>query len=374
MILPANTTLGMIGGGQLGQMFTFAAKSMGYKVLCFEPADTCPTADITEHLSAQFDDKEALKAFAERCDAITLEFENIPVSTVEFLEQFCPVHPSSKALAIAQNRILEKNHIQSTGLQTANFAVIETADDLASAWSIIQQPSILKISTLGYDGKGQIVVEDEAGLQKAFDELEKRPCVLEERVALAKEISVVLCRNAQGEIGYFPIAENIHINGILDTTIAPARVSDATAEQARQMATQLANSLDYVGVLAVEIFVTEDGRLLINEMAPRPHNSGHFTMDACLTSQFQQQARMMCGLPPGSTKQHTPAVMKNLLGDVWHDQNAPYWQHILQHPTGYLHLYGKAEARIGRKMGHFTVLDDTIDTALSTANTMMSQL
>lgn len=373
MILPEHKPLGILGGGQLGQMFTLAARSMGYRVICFEPAPTCPTGTLTQHIQADFQDTAALTGFAQQCSAITLEFENIPVSAVQHIEQFCPVHPSSKVLQIAQHRATEKNHLKHIGLPTTDFAIIESEQDLTNAWAHINCPSILKIATLGYDGKGQIKVTTRAQLQAAFAQLGHRPCVLEAQVDLAKEISVIVCRNAAGEHTTFPIAENIHANGILDTTLVPAKLNQNLAQRALQMATTLAESLNYIGVLAIEFFINQEQQLMINEIAPRPHNSGHYTINACLTSQFQQQVKMMCGFTPGSTRLHTPAVMKNLLGDLW-AKHPPAWEPVLNEPNSHLHLYAKQKPRPGRKMGHFTCLNSKLDAAIEQANQHMTHL
>jgi len=373
MILPEDKPLGILGGGQLGQMFTLAARSMGYQVICFEPEANCPASSLSQHQQARFDDIAALTEFAQQCSAVTLEFENIPVSAVQHIEQFCPVHPSSKALTIAQHRATEKNHLQQIGLPTTRFAVITTEHDLAEAWAHINGPSILKIATLGYDGKGQISVDSLPTLHTAFQQLDQRACILEAKVDLAKEISVILCRNAAGQHCCFPIAENRHVDGILDTTVVPANIQPAMAQQAQAMAVTLAESLAYVGVLAIEFFIDQQHTLMINEMAPRPHNSGHYSINACITSQFQQQVKMMCGFQPGSTHLHTPAVMKNLLGELW-QTHPPAWQTLLNDPHCHLHLYGKQGARPGRKMGHFTCLDADLKQAAARAQQHMMRL
>jgi 5-(carboxyamino)imidazole ribonucleotide synthase len=374
MIIPEQSTLGILGGGQLGQMFTLVARSMGYQVICYEPNAECPTHGIAnEHICAPFDDESALESFAKQCDAITFEFENIPVETVEFLEKSCPVHPSSKALSLAQNRITEKNHLNSIGLATTDYACIENMSGLEKAWQQINRPAILKTTTLGYDGKGQVAVDDFEALQQAYQSMGNRQAILEAKADLAQEISVILCRNQSGQQAVFPVAENIHVNGILDTTIAPARTQTQITEKAQKMAASLADSMQYIGVLAVEFFLTHEQKLLVNEMAPRPHNSGHYTIDACLTSQFEQQVRMMCGLTPGSTVLHTPVVMKNLLGDLWRN-STPEWQNILREDNCKLHLYGKNGAAPGRKMGHFCCLANQQEAAIKLTTNVMNKL
>ncbi len=355
MIVPV-ATLGVLGGGQLGRMFTLAAHRMGYRVWVLDPDPASPAGSMADrHLQAAYDDTAALEEMAEACAAITTEFENVPAETLEFLESRVPVRPGSKAVAIARDRILEKTFIRDLGLPTAAFFAINSAADLAPACEALTMPALLKTSQFGYDGKGQIGVDNLEQARLAFADLNEVPCVLEECVLLDHELSVILARGVGGHTEVYPIGENVHVNGILDTTRVPGRVPDEVAQQARDMAAKLAAAMDYVGVLAVEFFITEDGRLLINEMAPRPHNSGHYTIDACLTSQFEQQVRTMCGLPPGSTRLLSPAVMVNLLGNLWL-KGTPRWQYLLAEGHTCLHLYGKEEAREGRKMGHYTSL------------------
>ncbi|RMG52661.1 MAG: 5-(carboxyamino)imidazole ribonucleotide synthase, partial [Gammaproteobacteria bacterium] len=350
MILPG-ATLGMLGGGQLGRMFTVAARTMGYHVVVLDPDPDSPAGRMADqHIHAAYHDDWALEELARSCAAVTTEFENIPAETLRKLSAHCPVRPSATALETTQNRIREKTFIRDSGLATAPFRVVEREDELAPAMQAIDGVAILKRAAFGYDGKGQYVVEDTAQALAAFRAMDGVPCVLEQRVDLALEVSVVVARSAAGEALCYPVAENIHRNGILDTSIVPARVEDAVAEQARGMARRLAEALDYVGVMAVEFFLTRQGELLVNEIAPRPHNSGHYTIDACVTSQFEQQVRMVCGLPFGEPRLLSPVVMVNLLGDVWGD-DAPRWAGLLEDPSAKLHLYGKREARPGRKMG-----------------------
>ncbi len=372
-ILPAST-LGMLGGGQLGRMFTMAARAMGYEVIVLDPDKESPAGKLaTRHLCAAYDDAEALKILAEQCDTITTEFENVPASTLEQLAETRPVRPGARAVTITQDRIHEKNFLRDNGFPTAPFAVIHSLADLQQQISQIGTPAILKVSRFGYDGKGQFTLHSADDCEAAWQALQGEACVLEQRVPLDREVSVVMARALEGEMKTWPVAENIHENGILDTTLVPARIDAEREQQVTDMACRIAEALDYVGVLAVEFFVS-NGELLVNEIAPRPHNSGHYTLDACVTDQFEQQVRAVCGLPLGDTRLLSPVVMINMLGDIWHDGQPPQWLTLLQHPNIKLHLYGKREARPGRKMGHFNVLDADAEAALALANTLKQQL
>jgi 5-(carboxyamino)imidazole ribonucleotide synthase len=364
-ILPP-AMLGIIGGGQLGRMFTVAAKTMGYRVTVLEPEAGCPASTLADvHLCASYDDAHALEEMARTCKAVTTEFENVPAASLEFLAQSTRVSPSADAVSIAQDRIQEKRYISASGLDVAPYLPIETATDLDQDLSGCL-PGILKLARLGYDGKGQVRVKTADEAKEAFQSLGEKPCVLEKMLNLRTEVSVMVARTSPGIVTTFPVAENRHEQGILDVSIVPARIDEETSQKARQMALSLAESLDYVGVLGVELFILDDGRILINEIAPRPHNSGHYTLDATVTSQFEQQVRTLCGLPPGDTRLLSPVVMINLLGDVWGDSE-PDWTDLFKHPGLMLHLYGKASARPGRKMGHFNLLAETVDQALSDA-------
>ena len=364
-ILP-NAMLGILGGGQLGRMFTMAARAMGYRVTVLDPDPDSPAGGLADvHICSKYDDPGALQMLVDTCAAVTTEFENVPAESMRFLQSRMRVSPSAKCVSIAQDRIKEKRYISNAGLGVAPFLAIEKADDLAQDMSG-HLPGILKIARLGYDGKGQIRVQTGDEVKAAWQQMGSKPCVLEQMLDLQTEISVIVTRSSADEVNTFPVAENQHESGILDISIVPARVPEAIAEQARQMALQLAQALDYIGVLAVEFFVLQDNSLLINEIAPRPHNSGRYTIDACLTSQFEQQVRAMCALPPGDTHLLSPVAMVNLLGDIWRDDE-PAWDKLLSEPHAKLHLYGKKEARIGRKMGHFNVLADNADSALQQA-------
>jgi 5-(carboxyamino)imidazole ribonucleotide synthase len=373
VIIP-DAILGVLGGGQLGRMFCVAARTMGYRVWVLDPDPDSPAGALADrHLRADYLDQAALHELRSHCAAVTTEFENVPAETLEFLEGSVPVRPSSRAVAIARDRILEKTFIREQGLATAPFFAIETVADLDDACARLRLPALLKTAQLGYDGKGQAAVTGIDVARQAFRDLGARPCVLEERVDLAREISVILARGVDGDTAVYPPGENVHVNGILDTTRVPASISDTLAAHATQMAVQLAQAMQYCGVLAVEFFVTTSGELLINEMAPRPHNSGHYTLDATLTSQFEQQVRTLCGLPPGSTRLLSPVVMVNVLGDLW-SGGTPPWDKLLRHPQAKLHLYGKQQARPGRKMGHYTCLADDADQAMALAESIRREL
>jgi 5-(carboxyamino)imidazole ribonucleotide synthase len=362
MIFP-DAMLGMLGGGQLGRMFTLAAHSMGYRVTVLDPDPLSPAGAIADvHLKAAYQDVEALQQLADTCEAVTTEFENVPADSLRWLANHCAVRPAGDAVAIAQDRAREKNFVRACGIEVAPFAVIEQPADLDRADAKLF-PGILKRARFGYDGKGQARVADAAEARRAFAAMGGETCVLERRIELACEISAVVARGADGAGLAFPVAENRHRNGILDVSIVPARVSPELARRAADWALKIAGKLDYCGVLAVEFFVTRSGELLVNEMAPRPHNSGHYSIDACMTSQFEQQVRTLCGLPLGDTRLLSPVVMVNLLGEAWR-QGAPAWERVLALPEAKLHLYGKHEARPGRKMGHYCVLGGEAESAL----------
>lgn len=367
MILPG-ATLGILGGGQLGRMFVMAARSMGYAVVVLDPEADCPAAQLADrHIQADYTDAAALEQLARACAAITTEFENVPASTLEILAQRRPVRPAASALAISQDRIREKTFLQTQGFDTATFAAVTQRAALPAALQQVGLPALLKTSRSGYDGKGQRWVNNLAEAEQAFADFGEKACVLEAGIAIQVEISVLIARGVDGAVVAYPPSENSHRQGVLDVSIVPARVSAEISARATQTAQRIAELMDYCGVLAVEFFIAQDGRLLVNEIAPRPHNSGHYTLDACCTSQFEQQVRTLCGLPPGAASLLSPAVMVNLLGDLWHAQQAPPWQHVLDKPSAKLHLYGKREARPGRKMGHFTFLDASVEEALTQA-------
>jgi len=364
VILPP-AMLGMLGGGQLGRFFVIAAHEMGYRVTVLDPDKNSPAGKIADvHLCAAYDDVEALKQMAETCQAITTEFENVPASTLDTLAKSCVVRPSAQAVSIAQHRVLEKQFIRDAGIPVAPFVVVNAASDLPTDGDAIY-PAILKVARFGYDGKGQARVANQAQALEAFQNFKGEQCVLEKMLNLDYEVSVVLVRDASGNVAAYPTAENSHLNGILDVSIVPARAPKAIHDQARSLAIKIAEKLEYIGVLAVEFFVS-DGQLLANEMAPRPHNSGHYTIDANVTNQFEQQLRALVGLPLGDNRLHSQAVMVNILGDVWKNGAEPAWDEVFARPELKLHLYGKHEPRPGRKMGHFTVIgEDQIEVIAS---------
>lgn len=373
-ILPP-AMLGILGGGQLGRMFTVAAKTMGYRVTVLDPDAHAPAADFADvHLCAAYNDPAALKQLADSCAAVTTEFENVNADSMRWLAQHVPVSPSGDCVAIAQDRILEKSWIRKAGLETAPYLALETVEDLNHDLSPYL-PGILKTARLGYDGKGQVRVKTAEEARAAYADLGGQACVLEKMLPLVCEVSAIVTRTSAHESAVFPLAENRHAKGILDVSIVPAQVAPELAARAQQMAIQLAEALDYIGVLAVEFFVLEGDALVLNEIAPRPHNSGHYTIDACVTSQYEQQVRAMCHLHPGKPDLLSPVVMVNLLGDVWQDDGGePNWEVLMQAPNAHLHLYGKKEARPGRKMGHYCVLAATAEDALAQAEAIKDTL
>ena len=376
MLLPGST-LGMLGGGQLGRMFTVVARTMGYKVIVLEPDPHSPAGQLAnEHIIAKYDDEAGLKALGEACDVITTEFENIPASVLNQLTEYCPVYPSADSVEKAQDRIIEKEFILSCGLSPVPYGAITTKSEIAIAIEAVKFPAILKTARFGYDGKGQQIINSADEVETAYQAANQVPCVLEQRIDLACEVSVILGRNIKGDTECFPVAENIHKDGILFQTLVPANVDKNIEQAAQAAAKRMADKLNYVGVLAVEFFVTKQGELLVNEMAPRTHNSGHYTIDACVTSQFEQQVRMICGLPFGDSRLLSPVVMTNLLGDLWGEdgKRQPNWDILLNSHASKLHLYGKKEAREGRKMGHFCTLSETRDLAQSEASEVFKRL
>jgi 5-(carboxyamino)imidazole ribonucleotide synthase len=372
--------LGLLGGGQLGRMFCMAAQSLGFRVAVLDPASDGPAASVADrHIHADYLEPAGLARLAALVSAATTEFENVPAAALEYLARTGRVSPSAQSVAIAQDRISEKTFLSGHGCAVAPFAVLRNAEEAARVDPALL-PGIVKSARLGYDGKGQVRVASVGEVVAAWETMGRVPCVLERRVDLEREVSVIVARADGGRGVAWPLAENRHRDGILDVTIAPARVDEALASRARSLAAGIADALDYRGVLCVEMFVTRDGGLLVNEIAPRPHNSGHYTIDACTTSQFEQQARVLAGLPLGDTLQHAPAVMVNLLGDVWFADAAasatrePDWAGVLAHGNAKLHLYGKHEPRRGRKMGHVTCLGATIGDALATARAIKRTL
>lgn len=349
--LPPGSTIGMLGGGQLGRMTALAAAHLGYRihVFCPDPESPCAQVCAAETLSS-YEDAAALTAFARQVDVVTLEFENVPVSALETLAPLVPVRPGPQALAVCQDRLDEKRFVRDCGIGTAPYAPVGSLEELTAALAEIGRPAVLKARRLGYDGKSQALIGADSDPAEAWDRIGRAPAILEGLVTFSRELSVIAARGPGGQTACYPAVENRHAHHILSETLAPApNLSPELATQAETLARTLIDRLDLVGLLAVELFETADGRLLVNELAPRPHNSGHWTIDACATSQFEQLVRSVCGLPLGTTDVTAPAVMTNLLGD-----QADRWPEILAEPGAQLHLYGKGEARQGRKMGHVT--------------------
>lgn len=366
MILPG-ATVGVLGGGQLGRMFVLRARTMGYRTVVLDPDPGSPAGSAADlHLRAPYTDPAALERLAAECAAVTTEFENVPADALERLARSCRVRPPVRAVAVTQDRISEKQFLERAGFPTAPFRPVRDERELAAAVREVAFPALLKTSRLGYDGKGQAPVDRPEDGSAAFRALGGVPCVLERRLALETEVSVVLARGDDGAVAAFPVGENRHRDGILETTVVPARVERATVDEARALACRVATALDYVGVLGVEMFVADGGRLYVNELAPRPHNSGHYTLDACSVDQFEQQLRALCALPLAEPRLLSPVAMINLLGDLW-TPGEPRWAEVLRRPGVKLHLYGKAEPRPGRKMGHLNCLADTSDRALALA-------
>jgi 5-(carboxyamino)imidazole ribonucleotide synthase len=371
-VLLPGATLGVMGGGQLGRMFIHAAQTMGYFTAVLDPDAQSPAGRVSHHhIATDYMDAPGLGQLAETCDAITTEFENVPAPALARLAVYTTVSPAASAVAIAQDRAQEKAHFVSCGVPCAPYAVIETAAQLAAVTDDLL-PGILKTARLGYDGKGQVRVATYAELAQAWLDLKGVPCVLEKMLPLAAECSVIVARGADGQIVHLPVQRNLHRDGILAVTeVFEGNMPPAQEEQALVAAKSIANGLDYVGVLCVEFFVLQDGSLVVNEIAPRPHNSGHASMDCCDVSQFELQVRTLAGLPLVQPRQHSPALMLNLLGDLWFVGStkavAPPWAEVLALPGAHLHLYGKTDAKRGRKMGHLTITGASMDTVRATA-------
>jgi len=351
-VIAPGGTIGILGGGQLGRMIALAAATLGYHCHIFCPEPDSPAMQVTPLATiAGYEDAAALARFADAVDVVTFEFENVPAATTALLAARRPVHPRPEVLAICQDRLREKNFVRGLGIATTQYRRIMSAADLGAAWAEIGSRAILKTVRWGYDGKGQIAIEPDTDAMAAWASVAADEAILEARVDFACEVSVVLARGADGAIAAFPPVENRHVHGILDVTVAPARIDAVTMARATEIARDIATALDLVGVLAVEMFVTRDGAVLVNELAPRPHNSGHWTIDACETSQFEQHVRAVCGLPLGSSARHADAVMTNLIGP-----EVARWRDLIAEPGAKLHLYGKTSAPPGRKMGHVTRL------------------
>lgn len=378
-LLPG-ATIGVFGSGQLGRMLALEARRMGYRLHTFSPERDSPAGQIADReIVASCDDRDAVRAFAQGVDAVTYEFENVPTSVAAIAEaEGVPARPAGRILHAAQNRLREKALLSQAGLPVTPHRAVASPTELRNAAEEIGLPAILKTAVFGYDGKGQLRLDSDRQLDAAWQTLGRQACVLEAYVDFASELSLVAARGADGSFAAYPLVENRHVNHILDVTIAPAAVDPSIAREAERLARRLFETLDVVGVLCIEFFLVPDnhsarnppdsgappcGRLLINEIAPRPHNSGHWTIEGAVTSQFGQQLRTVCGLPPGSAEQTRPAVMVNLLGDLWQD-GEPHWSALLACGSASLHLYGKREPRPGRKMGHLTVTAPTTADAL----------
>ena len=355
--------LGVLGSGQLGRMFAIAARQMGYRVHAFSPADDTPTGQVSDvEVSASYQDLDAIRAFARHVDVVTFEFENVPVEAIDAIEEHAPVRPSGVALHTAQQRAREKMFLADHGIPTAPFMPAATLDELWEAVARVGMPAVIKTAAFGYDGKGQHRVSTPAEVERVWKAIGPQEAVVEKFVDLQAEISVVAARGLDGNVVQYVPFENRHRDHILDVTTVPAAVPTSTARRALEIAKTILDELQYVGVLCVEFFVSMDGELLVNELAPRPHNSGHLTIDAAATCQFEQQVRAICGLPLGSAELLRPAAMANLLGDLWAD-GEPNWAAACRFPDVKLHLYGKDEPRAGRKMGHLTALGRTVQEA-----------
>jgi 5-(carboxyamino)imidazole ribonucleotide synthase len=352
-----------MGSGQLGRMLAIAARRMGYRIQIFSPEKDSPAGQLADReVAARYEDAEAVRDFARGIDVLTFEFENVPTQTVEWAAEFCEVRPSANVLHICQHRLREKQFLADSGFPLPRFAPVNSAAELAEAIKQVGSPAVLKTAAFGYDGKGQVKIErrsDPAEIWKTFGGSQ---AVLEQFVDFSKEVSVIVARGVDGQMAAYPVCENVHRNHILDVTVVPARIPAEVDVQARVLAGEVAEKLNLVGLLAVEMFLLKDGSLLINELAPRPHNSGHFSFDASITSQFEQHLRAVCGLPLGSTESLRPAAMVNLLGDLWAN-GEPDWAAAAAMPHVKIHLYGKAEPRPGRKMGHLVAFGNSADEA-----------
>ncbi len=373
-LLPGGT-IGILGGGQLGRMSAIAARRMGYKVKTFDPSSSACAAMVADsHTTAAWDDAKALKKFADGCGRVTLEFENIPPATVTQVNAIAPCHPSAEVLAICQNRRREKEFLKAQGIPCANFVVVSSHEELSAAVKKIGVPCVLKTADFGYDGKGQAKITDaDTNLENVWEKIGDGVGVLEAWVPFQLEISVIVARTEDGKTAVYDPAENIHRNHILHLSLLPARISEATRREAQELALKIAEKIKLVGLMAVEMFV-QDGRIIVNELAPRPHNSGHQTLDANQTSQFEQHIRAVCGLPLGGTQILKPSVMLNLLGDLWRNGQTPDWATVLKEPAAKLHLYDKGQASAGRKMGHITITADTLEDALKKAEALFVAL
>lgn len=365
-ITPPGCTIGILGGGQLGRMMALSARYMGYNIAVLEPTKNSPCGQVADYeVIAQYDDINGARELAKLSDVLTYEFENISADTAKWLKENSNLPQGSNLLLTTQHRGTEKKAIEELGIKVAPFRLVDSEHDLLKAVKEIGVPSVLKTCRGGYDGKGQYVIESYEDTKTAYSTLDgKGQLVLEQWIPFDKEVSVIVTRNKAGEITTFPVGENIHGNQILHATIVPARIADKIIEEAKKIAIRLAEGLNLIGTLAVEMFVTKNREIFVNELAPRPHNSGHYSIEACETSQFGQHIRAICNLPLGSTELLSPAVMVNILGE----HMPKIMDNLVNFTDHYLHLYGKTEAKVGRKMGHITVLGDTVEEAIEKVN------
>jgi 5-(carboxyamino)imidazole ribonucleotide synthase len=372
-LLPG-ATVGVLGGGQLGRMMALAARRMGYRIAVLDPDARCPTGQVADEVVVgALDDVEAAIALARRSDVITLDTEHVPADLLDQIAEVTPVRPGPSVLRTIQDRRTQKQFLDAQGVPQATWAPVGDDAELATAIETIGVPAILKVRRAGYDGKGQVRIERAADAAAAWQTIHRRPAVLERVVEFAREVSVVLARGVTGEIATYALAENVHRRHVLHTTRAPAPMPEPRRAHAEEIARSIARALDHVGVMAVEMFEIADGTLLVNEIAPRTHNSGHYTYGASATSQFEQHVRAVCGLPLGDPRLLSGAVMLNLIGDLWR-HGPPPWQHVLARPEARLHLYGKLAPAPGRKMGHVLILDDDTDRGLVTAEALLAAL
>ena len=372
--LVPGATIGVLGGGQLGRMLAVTARQMGYRIVVLDPSPRCPTAQVSDGVVVgALDDLDAARHLAKQVDVITLDTEHVPATILAELETIAPVRPGASVLRTIQDRLVQKEFLDRIGMPQAMWAPVSDVADLEAALAQVGRPAILKVRRAGYDGKGQVRIEPDVDAGAQLARLRGELAVAEEVVKFTREISVILARGLSGEIQIYPIAENVHRRHILHTTRAPARMPDAQRTRAHEIAVAIAEALGHVGVMAVEMFELADGKLLVNEIAPRTHNSGHYTYGACATSQFEQHLRAVCGLPLGDPRALTGAVMVNLIGDLW-SAGAPAWHHVLAWPEARLHLYGKDAPAPGRKMGHVVLLDDDTERSLATAEALISVL
>jgi 5-(carboxyamino)imidazole ribonucleotide synthase len=379
-MIPPGKTIGVLGGGQLGRMLAHAAERLGYRVHIYEPSHRSPAGEVSAvEVNAPYTDIERLTDFVGGCDVVTYEFENIPVEPLWEIEKKARLRPHWHILEICQNRLREKSWLRKNGFPHVPFAEVEAGADLEAAIRRIGAPCVVKTADFGYDGKGQLKVTDAAGATKAAAAFAKQRAVVEKFIDFKCELSVIVARSPGGAVQAFPVAENIHTKHILDFSIVPARINEPIRVEAEALARAIAEKIDLVGLLAVELFLTDRGELLVNELAPRPHNSGHWTLDACRTSQFEQHVRAVCDLPLGDVAPVAPVVMVNILGDAWKWRDGeligpPNWAAVLGDAHAKLHLYGKSEPRPGRKMGHFTVQAATAEAALEKARALKAKL